>query len=284
MAALAEVAVAFAFVHGCFRAIKQFTTLGRLDVETGLNFTPGVVMILFTVCVLFLCRRSFSTYGLTLARWTAGLKLGLLWGVLLVTGGGLLMLFRVRHQPGSVPPGMKEGIVYGLACLAAVVAFGWLLRRQQPVLSRVPAGLCVALLVGLLCLPLLLAWRYQRPFMRTLLTVSWLVGGAGIGEEVFYRGYIQSRINDAFGRPFRVRDVQFGAGLLISSVLFAFLHALNTVDYFHGRFTFAWGFSVAALGTGLLFGCLRESTGSIVAGAVAHSVLDVLARVPALIP
>ena len=78
--------------------------------------------------------------------------------------------------------------------------------------------------------------------------------------------------------------LNFMPGLLVSSVLFGFLHALNSVDYFHGRLTFAWGFGVAALGTGLLFGFLREGTGSIVAGVVTHSVLDVLARIPTLIP
>ncbi len=59
--------------------------------------------------------------------------------------------------------------------------------------------------------------------------------------------------------------------------------ALNSVDYFQGRFTFVWGFGLAALCTGLLYGCLRESTGSILAGVVTHAVLDVLVIVPGLI-
>ena len=83
-----------------------------------------------------------------------------------------------------------------------------------------------------------------------MLTVSWLIVGASPGEEVFYRGYIQLRINEAFPCPFHFGGVQFGAGLLVSSILFGFLHPLNSVDYFHGRFTFAWGFALTALGTG----------------------------------
>jgi len=55
------------------------------------------------------------------------------------------------------------------------------------------------------------------------------------------------------------------------------------VDYFDGRFTFAWGFGVASACTGLLFGCLRESTGSVVAGAITHAILDVLVIIPGLI-
>jgi membrane protease YdiL (CAAX protease family) len=169
-----------------------------------------------------------------------------------------------------------------LGCLIVIGVLARLFRRR-PVLSRVPLSFCVAILVGLVCLPLVVAWHFQRPVGRTLLTFAWLIVGAGIGEEVFYRGYIQSRINETFGRPYRLGGIQFGMGLLVSTALFGFLHTLNTVDYFHGRFTFAWGFGVAALGTGLIFGCLREGAGSIVAPAVAHSILDVLARIPTLI-
>ncbi len=282
-AALVEVLLAFVFVHLSFRAIKQFTALGRLDATSGLNFTPGLVMILFSVGVLLVCHRDFSAYGLTLARAGEGLKLGLLWGLLLIGGGALLRLLQVRYMAGGAPPGMREGIAYGMGCVIGVFVFVWLAKRQRLVLSRVPMGGAVVLLVGVLLLPLLVAWRYERPLVHTLLAVAWLVIGAGVGEELFYRGYIQSRINEAFGRPFSLWGIQFGAGLVVSSLLFGFLHTLNSVDYFHGRFTFAWGFGVATVGVGLIFGCLRESTGSVVAGIVAHSVLDVLARIPTLI-
>jgi hypothetical protein len=281
--AIVEVLLAFAAVHVAFRAVKQFTPWGRLEWEARLNFTPGMVMILFTVCALIMCRKSFAAYGLTLARWNENFKLGLLWAVLLVAGAGLLALAGVRHTPGVKPPTMTEGVIYGIASLAAVILFAWLLRRQRAVLKRIPTLLCVMLFAGLICLPLLLALYYQRPFTHTLLTVLWLVIGAGCGEEVFYRGYIQSRVNESFGRPLHFFGIRFGAGLLVSALLFGFLHALNSVDYFHGRFTFAWGFGVANLCTGLLYGGLREITGSIVAGAVTHATLDVLVIVPGLI-
>jgi len=283
-AALAEVTIAFVFVHICYRAIKHFTAVGRIDAESGLNFTPGAVMILFTIATLLLCRRSFSVYGLALARWADGLKHGLLWGLVLIAGAGLLVMFRVHHQAGGPPPAMKEGIAYGLATVAGFLLLARLVRLQALALNRVPTALCAVLLLGLLCVPLLVAWRYHRPLLHTLLTVAWLVIGAAIGEEVFFRGYIQSRLNEVFGRPFRLGGIQFGAGLFVSSALFGFVHALNSVDYFQGRFTFAWGFGVAALGTGLVFGFLREIGGSLVPAVVSHSILDVLARVPTLVP
>src|SRR5205823_5646512 len=106
--------------------------------------------------------------------------------------------------------------------------------------------------------------------------------GAGFGEEIFFRGYIQSRLNQAFGRPFRLLGTQFGLGLLVSSALFGFIHALNTVDYFGGRWDFAWWWWPPAFASGLFYGCLREKTGSVLAGGVHHGLVDVLAQLPGM--
>lgn len=275
--------MAFAFVHLSFRALKQLTPVGRWEWDAGTNFTPGGVMILFTVCVLVLCRRSFATYGLKLSRWVEGMRVGLFWGVLLVGGAALLLLFGVHHQPGRRPPTMSEGVAYGVGTLVAVVLFAWRFRRKPTIASRVSAGMIVSIFIGLICVPVIVALVYGRPIIRTILQVLWLVVGASCGEEIFYRGYIQSRVNETFGRPLRFLGVKFGAGLLVSALLFGFLHTLNTVDYFHGQFTFAWGFGIANICTGLLYGCLRESTGSVVAGIITHAILDVLVIVPGLV-
>jgi hypothetical protein len=112
----------------------------------------------------------------------------------------------------------------------------------------------------------------------------WLFFGAGFGEEIFFRGYIQSRINQAFGRPYRWMNVEFGVGLIVSSVLFGSIHVLNTVDYFNGRYDFAWLWWLPSTASGLFFGFLREKTKSVVAGGVYHGLTDMLAIIPALLP
>jgi membrane protease YdiL (CAAX protease family) len=116
------------------------------------------------------------------------------------------------------------------------------------------------------------------------LTVLWLFFCAGFGEEIFFRGCIQSRVNEAFGRPFRFLGVDFGAGLFVSSLLFGVIHAMNTVDYFNGRWEIAWWWLPVNFVSGVYYGCLREKTGSIVAGGVQHGVFDVLARIHSLLP
>jgi len=130
--------------------------------------------------------------------------------------------------------------------------------------------------------PPLVAAHFQRPALW--LAVLWLFFGAGFGEEVFYRGYIQSRVDQAFGRPWRWLGFEFGLGLLVSSLLFGLVHALNTVDYFHGRFDFGWSMGVQSIFVGLFFGCIRAKTGSVLPGAIIHGLSDVFARIPNLLP
>lgn len=101
------------------------------------------------------------------------------------------------------------------------------------------------------------------------------VAVTAVGEELFFRGYIQSRLNGPFGRPWRLGEVSVGAGLLLSASLFGLLHALNTVDYFHGSYGFAWDRAGATLVMGILFGFIREKTGSVVPCIITHGLWNV---------
>ena len=115
---------------------------------------------------------------------------------------------------------------------------------------------------------------------RSLGQLAWLVAwqffATAIGEEVFFRGYVQTRLNGVFSRSCSVRGVLCGWGLVVMALLFGWLHAFNTVDYFGGRFTFAWSLAAGTAGTGLLFGWVREATGSVAPGIVLHFLNNLL--------
>jgi membrane protease YdiL (CAAX protease family) len=128
-----------------------------------------------------------------------------------------------------------------------------------------------------------IAILFHRGVLNVLLRVTWLFFGASCGEETLFRGYIQSRLNRSFGRPWRVLGLQFGVGLIVSSLLFGFIRALNTVDYFDGRFEFAWLWWVTNFYTCLFFRCLWERTASVLPGTLIHGVEDVLVEVPGLL-
>jgi membrane protease YdiL (CAAX protease family) len=282
-AALIEVVLAFSLVHVAYRAFKHFTALGRQEAAAGLNFSPGMVMISFTLAVLLLRRRNFEDYGLTLRGWRYHLNVGLLWGVLIVLAAGVVVQFGLVHFDPLHPPDLTRAVVF--SCGEVVLTFLLLvfLMRERCLVRRVPPVVSLLVLVGLVALPVVLAVLFHRGVVHTLLRVLWLFCGAGFGEEIFFRGYIQSRLNQSFGRPWRVLRLQFGAGLLISSLLFGFIHVLNTVDYFSGQFDFAWLWWGTNFCTGLFFGCLRERTGSVLPGAIIHGIEDVMAEVPGLL-
>lgn len=124
----------------------------------------------------------------------------------------------------------------------------------------------ISLVVGLI----------NRPFGELVGLMAWQLFATAFGEEVFFRGYMQTRLNEVFPRQWSVRGIRFGAGLFFTALLFGLLHAFNTVDYFNGRFTFAWTLAFSTTLTGLLFGLLREATGSIVPGIVVHFLNNML--------
>ncbi|MEP1095156.1 MAG: CPBP family intramembrane glutamic endopeptidase [Cyclobacteriaceae bacterium] len=87
------------------------------------------------------------------------------------------------------------------------------------------------------------------------------------GEELFFRGYLQSATNRYFNKPFSLYGVKFGWGLVLAAVLFGLSHALVTTPP-----TWPWAVWTGILG--LAFGYIREKDGSILAAAILHAMVD----------
>jgi uncharacterized protein len=284
VAALAEVLAAFAAVHLAYRSFKHFTELGRAETTGELNFSPGVVMVLFTIIVLLVCRRIFGAYGFAIVEWRNNLNIGIIWGVAFVAVAGLVIRLAGIDFDPLHPPDLKKSILTTLGELINASLLLWFLARERILIRRIPMAISLSILVVLLIVPIVLAWQFERPPIHMLGTVVWNFFCAGFGEEIFFRGYIQSRMNQTFGRPWRLWGAEFGFGLIVSSALFGFVHVLNTVDYFGGHCDFAWLWFLPNFAAGLFFGLLREKTNSILAGSIIHGLSDVYARVPGLLP
>jgi membrane protease YdiL (CAAX protease family) len=118
--------------------------------------------------------------------------------------------------------------------------------------------------VGMLALGLLACFALHM-FAPVLARVVRVLIFVGFLEEFFFRGYLQSRLNDAFGRPYQVAGIAFGVGLVASAVIFGLIHPLTSI----GGTPWPWALWTAT--GGLVFGLLREKSGSAVAPAIAHS-------------
>ena len=117
-------------------------------------------------------------------------------------------------------------------------------------------------------------WPAWADFARL---VGYQVFFVAIPEEFFYRGYMQTRLDEAWGRPWKVAGTYVGPGLLITCVLFAFGHSLVILQWWHVFIVFP----------SLAFGWLRARTGGVLAGAYFHAycnlgvgVLDTLYGIP----
>jgi membrane protease YdiL (CAAX protease family) len=160
----------------------------------------------------------------------------------------LLILYRTRKSPeewGITKHRFFFSVNVSLLCsllfLPGFILLYWLYRGwwlQVPLRLALPEGWLLLLLYHLLCVAL--------------------------PEEVFYRGYIQSRLNEAFPKKVNLFGGPVGFGWLYTSLLFALGH-------------FVISLRPEALATflpGLMFGWLRERTGSIVAPTLFHALCN----------
>lgn len=95
--------------------------------------------------------------------------------------------------------------------------------------------------------------------------VAYHVFFVAIPEEFFYRGYLQTRLNEVFERRWLIFGVPMGWGAVLACVLFAFGHSLVQVQWWH----------FATFFPGLLFAWMRERTGGVTAGALFHAACNV---------
>lgn len=96
-------------------------------------------------------------------------------------------------------------------------------------------------------------------------------------EELLFRGFIQARLNLAFGRPWRLAGAAFGLGGILTACLFSLFHVANLPALVQGRLDLAWGMAIPTLAWGLALGYLRERTDSLVPSIIVHGVPQAIA-------
>ncbi len=118
-------------------------------------------------------------------------------------------------------------------------------------------------------------------FETFLLDALWFFVFVGFAEELFFRGYIQSRLNEVFSREYhKILGVRFELhqGTLITAiVLFGPLHLLVGVNPFLGIYNvdlFIVLLALSASFLGVIFGVLREKSGDIILPSVFHGLID----------
>jgi len=102
------------------------------------------------------------------------------------------------------------------------------------------------------------------PIFWKILYYAFIVG---FGEELFFRGYLQSAMNRYFGKTFMLGGVKFGWGLILAAAIFGLSHALVSAPP-------TWPWALWTFIIGLTLGFIREKDGSILAAVILHAIID----------
>jgi membrane protease YdiL (CAAX protease family) len=112
---------------------------------------------------------------------------------------------------------------------------------------------------------------------KTLDTEGWIYLSLmpGLAEELVFRGVFQSLLNQVFGKPWSFAKAEFGWSLPITTLLFAAVNGLLSVDsQLHPHVSLVRG--IAPMISGLIAGWVRERTDSIWPTVVGHNLVNLV--------
>lgn len=224
----------------------------------GWTYTGSLIFVGIPAIFLWLARRDWATYGITRADWQTNLDVGIkaylvrLIPVVLGLGIALWLGFGYQALPGRV--------IIALAEIAGIVVMLWAMNRLDEAKAIRSARGNLITIVLLLLFPLGVALAMGKLSIFIISNVAWQFLCSGFGKEFVWRGYIQSRLNTAFGHPYRLWGIQFEAGLVLASL--------------------SWGWALFTTFGGLFFGIIREKTGSLLGCVLAHGLPDAVGKAP----
>ncbi len=225
-------------------------------------FIEYLVMIAVPLIILLVTRRNLASYGLSMRDVRYHLNVASI-GFIPVAISSVALAF-VNYQRWS------GALIMALVEIAVLFAVAWMLRRKPTRQDSMLMAGGVAVIVLADLAPKGTVGNAISAFVFYLLFL-------GLGEELLFRGYIQCRLNAAFGRPFRFFGVCWGWGAIIMALLFGLMHFLNTASIISGTWQPMpwWGFWTFFAGLVLAF--VREKTGSIAASTILHGLPQAMA-------
>jgi membrane protease YdiL (CAAX protease family) len=170
----------------------------------------------------------------------------------------------------------EEVLRYGLGLGGLIAARTEEERSLRSMLRAALGAVAVAALFGVLTfVPFYVGFlRFWHPRHGFSLGMPWTELGSlcagqllviALPEEAFYRGYVQSRLDELLPQRVRILGAELGPSLLVTSLVFALGH-LATVHK---------PARLAVFFPSLLFGFLRARTGGVGAGIVFHAMCNV---------
>ncbi len=220
------------------------------------------VMIAVPLILLAITRRHAADSGLSLQNPRYHLDIAATAFVPVALASVPLAYFDKTHWDGA--------LIMVVAQLAVLFLLGWLLKRK-------PTRNESSLLTGASFLIAGTSVIQKATLGSGISAFVFYIFFVGLGEELLFRGYIQSRLNAAWGRPFQFFGVSWGWGMIITAALFGIMHVLNTGSLINGNWQVTGWWGLWTFFGGLVLGFVREKTGSIAAPTILHGLPQAIA-------
>jgi hypothetical protein len=253
---------------GIYRLFPGFETWQTQVIGFPFAVFVYVVMTALAVLAILVRRRSLQEYGITFKNPKYHLD---------ITGACFIPM-ALSSLPIAMNVDYKSwsgALIMAAVNILLLFVLALILRKKpSPTVMGIAAS-------GIILLPAVhqVAGSLAGKAVVSFLTFALFVG---FGEEILYRGYMHSRLNEAFGTPYRFYDVAFGWGSILTAVLFGLTHVgiLRWILGISSEITWAWG--LWTIFGGLVFGYVREKSGSILAPALLHGLPQAIATVAML--
>ena len=263
--AVAEVVAVLVFIllsGWGLRAMKSVINIRALQIEIFGEpiIAKAVFFILLPMMIIKVRGQEFGEYGITFNNLSYHLKIGLKSLAIVILAD---LAFPLVAVLGFSYTDFGGALILSFSNMAALVLIARFLRKS-PTHQEQAASTYRILIFFLIFGVLIILSALTLPLGKQVAGLTCGLFTTGFGEEILFRGYIQSAFNRAFGRPFHIWGIRWGWSVVITAALFGAMH------YLHGTGTLWWG--VWTTFAGLVLGLLREKTGAIVAPAMAHGV------------
>jgi membrane protease YdiL (CAAX protease family) len=253
--AVIEVVIVFSLTM-LFMALVGRSPVGEWERQVfNRVFIEYAVMIAFPLLILIITRRDLAAYGLSLRNLRYHLDIAATAFVPVAFASVPFIFIDDRQWSGAL-------VMVGVE-IALLFVLGWLLKRKP---TRNENGI----LVGAILLTTYASVAAKATLGNAISALLFYVFFLGLGEELLFRGYIESRLNTAWGRPFQFYGIHWGWGIVITSVLFGLMHFINIYSLMIGKWHLEPWWGLWTFFGGLVFGFVLEKTGSIVAPTVLH--------------